>query len=120
MTSRIRIAYGLCSYSVALALLLIPIHITEGSNGITGKVALAAGLFLFFVSIVTDFELGVLRLLRFRENAWLMMTASLTLALIVMLLGEGWLTWLVVMLAGVQFSMATTAFRTVFFNRENT
>lgn len=114
-----RIAYGLCSYCVAVALLLIPFFSPADTPAASTIVAFLAGAFLFAVAVLTDYELGLARLLRFRENAWLVMIGSLVVIVLTLLLSYGVMIWLIVLLAVTQFFMAGAAFKTHYINRHN-
>lgn len=119
MKVRIRIAYGLYSYFVAVALLLIPMVSPPETPAATRVVSFLAGAFLFAVALLTDYELGLARLLRFRENAWLVMTGSLVVIVLTLLLSYGAMIWLIVVLAISEFLMAGAAFKTHYINRHN-
>lgn len=117
MKTKIRIAYGLCSYGVAVALLLIPYFSSSETPAASRIVSFLAGAFLLVVALLTDYELGLARLLRFRENAWLVMIGSMVVTVLTLLLSHGTLIWLIVALAIAQFIMAGTAFKTHYVNR---
>ena len=117
MKVRIRIAYGLCSYGVALALLLIPYFSSPETPAASRIVSFLAGGFLLAVALLTDYELGLAKLLRFRENAWLVMIGSMVVTVLTLLLCHGPLIWLIVTLTTAQFVVASTAFKVHYINR---
>src|SRR5690606_31402756 len=100
-----------------VCLLLIPFFSSPETAAATRVVSFISGSFLLAVALITDYELGLARLLRFRENAWLVMVGSMVVTVLILLLSHGSLLWLIVALALAEFIMAGTAFRSHYTGR---
>jgi hypothetical protein len=115
--TKIRIAYGVCSYGVAAALLLVPSLSSAEQATVSLVVTFLGGAFLMTSSVVTDFEMGFSRLLRFRESAFLtaMGSAVVLLSAVVVNYGKG--EAFIIMMGSLQMVVAAVSYKVHYVNR---
>ncbi len=117
MKLKIRIAYGVCSYGVAILLLLTPYFSAPETLAIGRIVPFLCGALLFASAMLTDFEMGIARMLKFRDSVSLTLAGSLCVLLSLMFVSYGPLTWLITMVVLCQGIMSGLAFKTHYTNR---
>lgn len=75
MKLKIRVVLGLFHYAFGAALFCMPWIIESGSTGLL--VCAAAGAFMLAASWFSNFELGLFRILRYKDLLYLLLFASL-------------------------------------------
>ena len=115
--TKIRITYGIFSYGVAATLLLMPLIPNAEMATLPRVIPFLSGAFLLISALVTDFEVGFARLLRFRDNALMVALGSFVVLTSTALLNYGNLQLLMVLLAAMQTLLAAVAFKLHYVNR---
>ena len=117
MKHTIRIAYGICSYMIAAALLLVPSLTSIETPLVARVIPFLGGAFLISTTIVTNFEFGLTRLLRFRDCTLLVAAGSLCVLLSVAVFDYGALLGFIVSAAALELGVSAFSFRTHYVNR---
>ncbi len=117
MKLKIRIVYGFISYCIALVLLLSPFSMVE-TPAIGRILPFVGGAFLICTGLITNFEVGLLRIMRFSDCVTCTFFGSLFVMIFGVVFEFGGLFWPVLSLAFIQAAVSGVALKTHQVNRQ--
>jgi hypothetical protein len=119
MKFRIRIIFGICSYAASLVLLFFPFF--SGSEVVAAAqiIPFVCGALLLAGASLTNYELGLARLIRFRDTAILTIGGCALILLSPVFVSYGHQLCLISVLAATHGVVSLLAYRTHGFARQH-